>query len=387
MKPEPVDGIDAISSSDWNRFCDSNPFVNWHFLAAMESTQAANTEQGWTPHHFVLKNALGQIRALMPCYRKMHSHGDFVYDWGMARAVENAGLAWYPKLVAGIPYSPVTSARLLRAPFDTEAAQQLASQLIESCQKQKLLTAQILFPPRHDAELLREAGFLVRHDFIQFHWYNRDYESFENFLDQLRHKKRKQIRQERRKLIDANVQYRWVDAHTASAEELAFVHRCYSKTFLEYGNLPVLTQHFFQLIGEALPGQLLFCIAQQKGRDIAAAVYFRSDECLYGRYWGCIENLPGLHFEVCYYQGIEYCIEHQLQRFEPGVHGEHKVSRGFLPAPTISAHYFSYDKLAAAARSWLGQEQDWMRSYRNQVIQRSPYHPEITDDLLARSGT
>lgn len=382
-----MDGIKHLEATEWNQLCDDNPFINWHFLAALEHTGAAHIDQGWQACHLALHHEDRSLRAALPCYRKTHSHGDFVYDWGWARAVQHAGLPWYPKLVAGVPYSPVTSARLLRDQNDTEAPVLLAQQLIEQCQEQRLMTAQILFPPNTDADLLREAGFLVRRDFIQFHWHNRQYQAFDDFLAGLRHKKRKQIKQERRHLQKHGLECRWVDAATASAEEHAIAHRCYTKTFLEYGNAPVLSSAFFQQLGSQLPGQLWYCIARYEGQDIAAAIYLSSQECLYGRYWGALESLPGLHFEVCYYQGIEFCIQHGLQRFEPGVQGEHKISRGFLPAPTISAHFFNHPDVHNAAVRWLEQEQDWMNGYRDAIIKRSPFHPEVTDDLLARNRT
>lgn len=385
-----LDRIDAFPSPQWNAHCGSNPFINWHFLNALEQTGAASLSQGWQACHLRLDHADGSLRGALPCYRKTHSHGDFVYDWGWARAVHNAGLNWYPKLVTGVPYSPVTGPRLLRAPGDDAAAAALAQALILSCKEQGLLTAQLLFPPPEDEELLRAQGFLVRRDYIQFHWHNRNYMCFDDFLGGLRNKKRKTIRQERQQLAGRGINYRWVDAAQASTEEHRLAHRCYSKTFLEYGNQPVLSERFFTRLGAALPGQLWYCIAQQQSstessaRDIAVAIYLSSDDCLYGRYWGALENLPGLHFEVCYYQGIEFCIKHGLQRFEPGVHGEHKISRGFLPAPSLSAHYLNQQDVARAARQWMRQEQDWMHHYRDEIIQRSPYRPEVTDDLLAR---
>lgn len=386
-----MDSIDAFAAPQWNAHCGSDPFINWHFLHALEQTGAASPEQGWQACHLRLDHADGSLRAALPCYRKTHSHGDFVYDWGWARAVHNAGLQWYPKLVAAVPYSPVTGPRLLRQADDDTAAAALAQALILSCREQGLLTAQLLFPPASDQELLREQGFLVRRDYIQFHWHNRAYQCFDDFLAGLRHKKRKGIRQERQQLLNSGVSCRWVDAAKASAEEHRLAHRCYSKTFLEYGNQPVLSERFFSELGQRLPGQLWYCIAQRHDpslgvtRDIAAAIYLSSEHCLYGRYWGALESLPGLHFEVCYYQGIEFCIQRGLQRFEPGVHGEHKISRGFLPAPSLSAHYLNQQDVARAARQWLRQEQDWMHHYRDEIIQRSPYHPEVTDDLLARN--
>lgn len=375
--------IKDIDAAAWNRFCADDPFINWRFLAALEETGAASSLQGWQANHLVLKQG-ETLRGAMPCYIKTHSHGDFVYDWGWARAVSQAGLSWYPKLVAAVPYSPVTGVRLLHEEDeDTDAAAQLARALIEQCRQRQFLTAQVNFSTTGDMAVLSEQGFMVRRDWHQFHWHNRDYQCFDDFLAALRHKKRKLIRQERRKVARNQLSFRWLDASEVSADMHQFVYHCYAKTFITYGNIPVLNETFFGLLGRQQPGRLLYCVADKAGHDVAVAVFLRSDDCLYGRYWGCLNEFPALHFEACYYQGIEYCIQHGLKRFEPGVQGEHKVSRGFLPAPSWSCHYFNNEHVAKAARMWLSQEQDWMMRYREQINEHSPYHPEITHDLLA----
>ncbi|GAB4197119.1 MAG: GNAT family N-acetyltransferase [Wenzhouxiangellaceae bacterium] len=383
-QPYRVESIHAIDPAAWNQYCADNPFINWHFFAALEDSGACVNDSGWQPHHWRMDDANGQFRAALPCYLKNHSHGDYVYDWGWARALASAGLNWYPKLVTAVPYSPVTCRRLLCANDDSAAADALLAAMRETCDSNDYTTAQVLFPTPAEHDCLERNGFILRRDWLQFHWHNRGYSEFADFLAVMRHKKRKRIRQERQRLHQAGYHCRWVDAATASADEHALAHRCYTRTFRQYGNLPVLNADFFIQLGAAQPGRLWYCIASDSQHcDLASAIYLRSDEVLYGRYWGALEDIPGMHFEVCYYQGIEFCLQHGLKRFEPGVQGEHKVSRGFLPAASYSAHYFSHPQVARAARQWLNDEQDWMSRYRQEILLHSPYHPEVTDDLLA----
>ncbi len=364
-----IDEIDAVA---WDALrADENPFVSHAFLSALEDTGCIRASRGWQAHHLGLY-ANERLIAAAPLYLKGNSHGEFVFDWGWARAWERAGGEYYPKLLNAVPYSPVPGPRLLAGNDEGTAA--LQRNLVEAMHDEarrlglSSIHANFLLAPELDAF---DASWLGRSD-VQFHWHNGGYRHFPDFLAALSHKKRKNIQRERSQVAVSGLAIEWRSGDTLDGAEWDRVHELYEATFDAKGNHAVLSAAFFRRLGE-LGTLAQVALARQDGEIAAMALFVQGDGVLYGRYWGTSMDVPGLHFELCYYRGIEYAIAHQLRRFEPGAQGEHKLARGFLPVRTHSRHWLANKDFRAAVAASLVHEGPAVDAYAAELLQHSPY--------------
>ena len=373
MKVTVHDSIADIDSAAWDALAGSAyPFLSHAFLSLAESTGSVTPDAGWTPRHLLLEDN-GKPRAVMPLYEKSHSWGEFVFDWAWAHAYEQAGLDYYPKLVSAVPFTPAPSMRILRAdPQDDEAAGVLVDAAIQLARDTGCSSFHVLFPTADEAETLEKAGLLLRKD-CQFHWHNRDYRDFDDFLATFTSAKRKKARRDRRKVSEQGIRFRRLKGQDLDSQAWATVYALIARTFMLRGSLPYFNRSFFEGLSRELPDNILVVLAEIEDRVVAAAVFFESETALYGRYWGSDGHFDALHFETCYYQGIEYCIETGKQLFEPGTQGEHKVARGFAPVTTWSAHWLARPEFADAIERYLDAEGEHVERYINAVDARTPY--------------
>ncbi len=352
-----VDGLETVPAAAWNALVPGgNPFVRHEFLLALERHGCAGERFGWIPRHLLAFDG-DRLVGAVPLYAKDNSYGEFVFDWAWADFWERHGRRYYPKLVAASPYSPVTGPRLLVHP---EAGREavtaaLAGALVEETRRGGFSGVHVLFPPREENEALERAGWMRRLG-CQFHWHNRGWRDFDDFLDAFTSRRRKAIRRERRRVREAGVEFEVLESPGIDHEHWARFHRFYAGTFHRKGGVPTLTPGFFEEINRTLPGGVVLVEARRAGRVIAAALCLRDGHALYGRHWGSDEFIDGLHFETCYYQGLDYCLRHGLARFEPGAQGEHKVPRGFEPVATHSAHWVADEALRPAVADFVRHE-------------------------------
>ncbi|WP_102946854.1 GNAT family N-acetyltransferase [Stenotrophomonas sp. VV52] len=358
-----------LPAADWDALHDGcNPFVSHAFLAGLEEHGCLRPEWGWRPRHFTLWEG-DQLVGAVPGYLKDNSHGEFVFDHAWANAYARHGLGYFPKWLGAVPYSPVTGPRLLAR--DPETARTLIDTLRNEVGRMGWSSAHVNFHPTDDDSAFGPE-WLLRED-IQFQWHNPgDWSDFSGFLAAMDHKHRKNIRQERAKLARTGVTYRIVHGDEASAADLQAMHQFYLQTFSEYGNAPALTLPFLQHLAATMPRRLVIFLALLDGQPVAGALCLRGADTLYGRYWGGA-TLPGLHFETCYYQGIEYCLREGLARFEPGAQGEHKLARGFLPTTVRSRHWIAEPAFAEALAGWCEQERADVRRYAKVLAGHSPF--------------
>lgn len=376
MKVTVHTSIAEIAAAEWNRLAGNDyPFLRHEFLRLAEQSRCVSPEQGWTPRHLALgKN--GELRAAMPLYEKSHSWGEFVFDWAWARAYEQAGLPYYPKLVSAVPFTPAPSRRLLLAnPDDTEAAHALVGAAVALAQESECSSFHVLFPTEREVPLLESAGLLVRKD-CQFHWRNRGYDKFEDFLATFTAAKRKKAKRDRRRVRENGIRFRRVKGAQMGDADWSLVYALISRTFMRRGSLPYFNETFLKSLSRQQPENVLVILAEKDANTVAAAVFFESDQVLYGRYWGSDGHYDALHFETCYYQGIDYCIDTGKQVFEPGTQGEHKISRGFSPTTTWSAHWLAHPEFADAIGRYLDEEARHVDRYMEAVDSRSPYKTE-----------
>lgn len=368
-------GIDAIPAADWNRLRGAQcPFLRHEFLAALEHCGCVGRGTGWTPAHLTLFDG-GTLVAAAPVYRKAHSWGEFVFDFGWAQAYERQGLPYYPKLLLAVPFSPVNASRLLTAP-DLPAAplrQQLVQALMERCGAGGNSSAHALFIAEDERADFAAAGWLERSD-VQFHWRNRGYASFEDYLATMRSEKRKQLRRERRRVAEDGIRYLTLHGHDIPPAQLRFAFEMHRSTFHRHGHPPYLNLAFFEEIAAALGNALMVKLALCGDTPVAAAIFLASADTLFGRYWGAAGDFHSLHFETCYHQGIDYCIERGLSRFEPGTQGEHKLARGFEPTPTWSAHFIADARFRDAISSFLAREHEAVAQYADSAAGHTPFH-------------
>lgn len=371
--------IGAIPAADWNALLGGDcPFLQHAFLRAAEDSGCVAAASGWIPRHLTLYRD-GVLRAAMPLYEKNHSWGEFVFDWAWAEAYQRAGQPYYPKLVSAVPFTPASSTRLLlRDAADREGASLLLSAAIQLARDSLCSSLHLLFPTAADLEVCRELQLVLRKD-CQFHWQNRNYADFDAFLKTFSAAKRKKVRQDRRRVADAGVRFRRVHGGDMSDADWQRAFRLISTTFLRRGALPYFDLEFFRTIGRELPDRILVVFAEQAGSAVAAAVFFESAQTLYGRYWGSDAHVDALHFETCYYQGIEYCIETGKAVFEPGTQGEHKIARGFAPAATWSAHWLRHPEFASAIGAYVSAEARQVDRYMQLVDAHSPYRRSDED--------
>jgi predicted N-acyltransferase len=358
-----------LPAADWDALQDGrNPFISYAFLQGLEEHGCLRAEWGWRPRHFTLWES-GQLIGAVPGYLKDNSHGEFVFDHAWANAYARHGLAYFPKWLGAVPYSPVSGPRLLAK--DAETARTLVETLRAEVARMGWSSAHVNFHLAED-DAAFGPDWLLRED-IQFQWHNPgDWTDFSSFLAAMDHKHRKNIRQERAKLARTGVSYRIVHGDEAPDADLQAMHDFYLQTFSEYGNSPALTLPFLQHLATAMPRQLVIFLAMLEGQPIAGALCLRGGDTLYGRYWGGA-TLPGLHFETCYYQGIEYCLREGLTRFEPGAQGEHKLARGFLPHAVRSRHWLAEPAFAAALAGWCAQEREEVQRYAQLLAEHTPF--------------
>jgi uncharacterized protein len=366
--------LSDIDAKDWNGLLpDDNPFLNHAFLSGLERHGCLRPDHGWSPHHLGLYQG-GSLVAAAPFYAKNNSHGEYVFDWAWANAYSRHGLDYYPKLLCAVPYSPVTGPRLLTG--TGSEAEPLRRELVIAMRDEAARlgwsSAHLNFGSDADGGAFAGSGWVRRFDW-QFHWANRGWRDFQDFLGSLTAKKRKNIRQERQHVVAAGVNCEVIAGKDLSDADWTMVHKFYLSTFSEKGNHPALTAAFFRHLGTAFGDRALVVRARRGGKWIAAALLLRSRDNLYGRYWGCTETVPGLHFEVCYYQGIEYCLRHGLARFEPGAQGEHKLARGFLPAMTHSFHWLADPRFRVAVGDAMAHEGAALHEYHAELMAHSPY--------------
>lgn len=368
------DRIEEIPAAAWNALLpDDHPFVDHAFLDGLERHGCIDARTGWQPHHLGLYDG-DLLVAAAPLYLKGNSHGEFVFDWSWASAYAEHGFNYYPKLLCAVPYSPVTGPRLLVGDgADADARRGLAIAAIKAQAKRLgLSSAHLNFAIEVDADCFADSDWLPRFDW-QFHWRNAGWHDFDAFLGALAHKKRKNIRQERARVARAGVSCEIRHGNELSDAEWAALHDFYLATFDDKGNYPALTLAFFRHLGATMPRRVVAVLCRRNGVLVAGALLLRSATTLYGRYWGCRETIEGLHFEACYYQGIEYCLREGLTTFEPGAQGEHKLARGFLPTKTRSFHWIADPRFRAAIRDALKHEARALVEYRDELLAHSPF--------------
>ena len=367
----------AISAEAWDALLahspTRSPFMRHAYLTALHQSASACAQTGWQAQFITLWQGPTLVAAC-PLYLKNHSHGEYVFDWAWARAYAEHGLDYYPKALVAVPFTPVPGPRLLA--IDAPARAALVQALLLHMRQEDLSSLHLLFVSDQDAEACRDAGMALRTT-VQFHWHNRlpkPYADFDDFLNQLQQEKRKKIRQERRKVVEAGVGFRHLSGADIGAEDWAFFLRCYQQTYFEHGNAPYLTPAFFEAMRTEMSEHWLLIVAGREGRDIAASLIGldRPAGVAYGRYWGALERVDCLHFEACYYQAIEWCIEQGFGRFEGGAQGEHKLARALLPVTTTSAHALSHPAFEDAVRRYLEREGDGLSAYVQDLQQRSP---------------
>lgn len=384
--------VGDIAASVWDALLlhqgDASPFVQHAYLHALETSGSATPATGWSPQIITLERQ-GQLAAACALYVKDHSYGEYVFDWAWARAYQQHGISYYPKAVVAVPFTPVPGARLLAVDADARTA--LVQALVAWCTAQKLSSLHLLFAGEADLQACEEAGLMVRHT-VQFHWTNSTpaYPDFDAFLSQLAQDKRKKIRQERRKVADAGVQFRWSQGADISEADWDFFYRCYERTYLEHGNAPYLSRDFFASMQRDMAANWLLFVAERDGRPIASSLIALSSDTTnaasnhskvaYGRYWGALERVDCLHFEACYYQPLAWCIAQGYQRFEGGAQGEHKMARALLPVKTSSAHWLAHPSFADAVARFLEREGEGIVDYLGELQQRSPMRIEKPTD-------
>lgn len=369
LTPRLVRRTSDIDASAWDALGDGRCCISHAMLSSLEDSGSVGEGTGWHPHHLVLFDADTPVAA-MPLYEKLHSYGEYVFDWAWADAYQRHGLAYYPKWLSAVPFTPVPGARLLARDTATRAA--LARTARALAEESGLSSMHVLLPGAHEAELLAENGFMLRRG-VQFHWHNRDYRDFDGFLAALNHAKRKKIRQERRRAGAHGLECRWLDGHRATREDWAFFHHCYASTYALHRSTPYLTPAFFPMLAARMPECVRLLVAYRDGRPVASAFFLLDAEALYGRYWGAVEELPFVHFELCYYRAIEYCIEHRIPRFEGGAQGEHKISRGLEPVETRSAHWLRDERFTDAVDRFLERESEGIDFYLGELSERVPF--------------
>ncbi|TYC63298.1 N-acetyltransferase [Rhodobacterales bacterium] len=352
-----------------------NPFLSYAFLEALEASGCATAETGWAARHTLMEDDAGTILGAVPAYLKNHSQGEYVFDHGWADAFYRAGGDYYPKLQISVPFTPATGRRFLVGPdINREAGlQALAAGLVQVCQRHHASSVHATFLTKPEWDTLGELGYLQRTD-QQFHWENHGYGSFDDFLEDLASRKRKAIRKERREALSADgIEVEWVTGADLTEAHWDAFYDFYMDTGSRKWGRPYLNRTFFSLINERLAEQTLLVMAKRDGRYIAGALNFIGSETLFGRHWGCTEHHPFLHFELCYYQAIDFAIERRLSRVEAGAQGAHKLARGYLPKTTYSAHWIAHEGLHQAVADYLEQERDAVERENEALSDHAPF--------------
>ncbi len=357
-----------------------NPFISHAFLRALEESGSATAETGWAPHHLIMKDEAERVIGAVPLYLKGHSQGEYVFDYGWADAYERAGGRYYPKFQASVPFTPATGRRLLARPGKASqlVEQHLARAMTKVTERLGVSSVHLTFLPEDQWDLLGREGFLQRTD-QQFHWLNDGYGSFDEFLSNLASRKRKNLRKERAAAVQNGSEIEWVTGGDLREEHWDVFFRFYLETGSRKWGRPYLTRHFFSLIGEMMPDQTLLVMCKRAGRYIAGALNFLGSDTLFGRYWGCIEMQPFLHFEACYYQAIDFAIEKGLKSVEAGAQGPHKIARGYLPTSTYSAHYIPDPAFRDAVDRYLRSERRHIEQEIEVLKEHTPFRQAVNE--------
>ncbi|MGI9524947.1 MAG: GNAT family N-acetyltransferase [Hyphomicrobiaceae bacterium] len=380
-----IGGIDEVDAASWNNCANPNtklynPFISHAFLKSLEDAETVHPRTGWQPQHLLLKCATGTIQGCMPLYAKSHSKGEYVFDYGWADAFERAGGQYYPKLVSAVPFSPVPGPRLLVLPGShrQDCEDLLLSGAVELVKRYNLSSLHINFLPQDQCQRICELGFLKRYD-QQFHFMNANYGSFEDFLLSLASRKRKAVRRERARALSEGITIEWVRGRDISEAHWDALYSFYMETGSRKWGRPYLNRTFFSLLGSEMPDDCILIMAKRNGKFIAGALNLIGGDCLYGRYWGAIEHHPYLHFEICYYQAIDFAITHKLLRVEAGAQGEHKLARGYLPTLTYSAHYIPNPDFRQAIDNYLKDERSYVENSGNILADYAPFRRSNDD--------
>ena len=387
MKIHFIESIKNIDETIWNNLVDSDyPFMQHSFLLSLEESKCVGEGTGWYTFHLVVKEEEEDVIALMPMYIKTDSHGEFIFDWSWADAFYRNGLDYYPKLVSAIPFTPASGPRLcvLDESKRTHITSLIKEGLEEISIELGISSAHILLPEKKELTSYVDSGFSTRTSY-SFHWFNNNYSDFDDFLKELTSRQRKNLRKERSKIFDQNIHMERIPGEDITEELWDSFFKFYQITYLKRGMQAYLNLDFFHKISERLPKSLLLVIAKEaktKGH-LAGALNFCDSKNLYGRYWGCLEEYDSLHFESCYYQGIEHCIEMKLNKFDPGVQGEHKIKRGFLPVETFSSHWIKDDRFKKAIDDFLIREREHILEYNERCKSLLPFKSSVTNKLYS----
>jgi hypothetical protein len=374
-----LNGVRDIPAADWNACANVsgrpyNPFLDHAFLLSLEESGSATAKKGWLPCHFALRDGKGGVAAVMPCYLKSHSYGEFVFDHSWARAYERAGGRYYPKLQTAIPFTPVSGSRILVRPgfSSSEACDLLSAAAAQATKQFRASSWHMTFAAKDEWETLGQLGFLQRTD-TQYHWHNQGYASFDDFLGALASRKRKAIRKEREQARASGVAIEWLTGSDITEAHWDAFFAFYLDTGNRKWGTPYLNRAFFSLVGERMADRILLVMGKRDGAYVAGALNFIGGDTLYGRYWGCLETHNFLHFEACYYQAIDYAIANKLAHVEAGAQGEHKLARGYAPETTYSLHYFADPGLASAVEAYLSQERMAIEREQEAMSEALPY--------------
>ncbi len=365
--------LDDVDAAAWNALVPAgNPFLAHGFLAAMEHSGSVSVESGWGPTHVLAHDDSGTLVGALPLYEKAHSWGEFVFDFAWAQAFHRSGLDYYPKLVSAIPFTPATGPRLMAADGRPDVGDFLLEAAIERAREGGLSSLHLLFGDDDTQASAGRHGLMPRLD-CQFHWTNEGYADFDAFLATFRSARRKKLKRERRRVAESGITFRWLTGDELTDELLDRIYPFYERTFHMRGNSPYLNRGFFEELRETMPETLAIVLAEAGGEPVATAICFQGDDVLYGRYWGAGADYHSLHFETCFYQGIDYAIRHGLARFEPGAQGEHKLRRGFRPTRTYSCHWVAHPEFGRAIDNYLRRERSAVEAYMEDADGELPF--------------
>ncbi|WP_221795235.1 GNAT family N-acetyltransferase [Oceanobacter mangrovi] len=383
-----IQSIHAVAAEQWQQLVPNGyPFLDYRFLSALESSGCLDEDSGWQPQYLLFFDSQEQLAAALPTFIKHNSYGEYVFDWGWADAYHRHGLNYYPKLLCAAPYTPATGPRLLIHPQQQQHSQHWWRQAVIALNNHSLHNEMsgwhLNFPNLADlslaSDMADEGEFMIRRA-CQFHWFNRGYQSFDDFLGYFASRKRKGIKKERRKVIDAGIEMRRLTGASISDDAIRRFYRCYQMTYLNRGRQGYLNLKFFRQLLASMNAQMLLVEAWREDKHLASALYFFDQQTLYGRYWGCIDEYDSLHFEACYYQGIEFCIERSIPHFDPGTQGEHKIARGFEPVLTSSLHRLHHPAFQDAVARFVDEEFPHILRYQQEATELLPFRENAFED-------
>ncbi|QDC79227.1 GNAT family N-acetyltransferase [Candidatus Methylopumilus universalis] len=362
-----------INQKEWNDLTKSNPFLRLEFFQSLEASKSIGEGTGWHPFPAIVIDQ-GSLVGASPIFLKEHSYGEYVFDWSWAEAYQKYGKNYYPKIASCIPFTPATGPRIFG--LDLSIKKNIVVQIEKLACENKMSSSHILFCNESEKDIFGDPKWMLREG-VQFKWFNKNYNNFAEFLSQLSHDKRKKIKQERKKIYDLGLKIKKIKGPEISESDLDFFYACYCNTYQDHHSHPYLTRIFFSLIKESMPENLLLILAYEGDLPVAASFFIYDDKNLYGRYWGSKSFYPGLHFELSYYQGQEFCIENRIVSFEGGAQGEHKLARGFEPFNTFSFHRIFNEKFELAIKDFLRREKTGIDQYTNELNERAPYKTEL----------